>query len=55
MTERFRPVILAVAPNGARLTKADHPNLPMTPAEPAGTLLGFGRRTAKAEDWRPAL
>ena len=37
MTEQFRPVILAVAPNGARLTKADHPNLPMSPAELADT------------------
>jgi 3-keto-5-aminohexanoate cleavage enzyme len=27
------PVILAVAPNGARKTKADHPALPMTPDE----------------------
>ena len=24
---------IAVAPNGARRTKADHPRLPMTPAE----------------------
>ena len=27
------PLILAVAPNGARKTKADHPAIPMTPAE----------------------
>jgi uncharacterized protein (DUF849 family) len=27
------PLILAVAPNGARKTKADHPALPMTPGE----------------------
>lgn len=27
------PFILAVAPNGARRTKADHPALPITPAE----------------------
>jgi uncharacterized protein (DUF849 family) len=27
------PLILAVAPNGARKTKADHPALPMTPRE----------------------
>ncbi len=29
------PAILSVAPNGARRTKADHPNLPMTIAEVA--------------------
>lgn len=29
----FSPLILMSAPNGARRTKADHPNLPMTPAE----------------------
>lgn len=28
-----RPIIVAVAPNGARRTHADHPGLPMTPAE----------------------
>ncbi|WP_225248015.1 3-keto-5-aminohexanoate cleavage protein [Mesorhizobium sp. J8] len=28
-----RPVAIAVAPNGGRRTKADHPALPMTPAE----------------------
>jgi len=27
------PLVLAVAPNGARRTKADHPALPVTPAE----------------------
>ena len=27
------PLILMVAPNGARRSKADHPNLPMTPGE----------------------
>ena len=31
------PVILAVAPNGARKTKADHPALPITPDELART------------------
>lgn len=30
MTE---PLIIAVAPNGARRTKVDHPSLPMTPGE----------------------
>ncbi|MFQ5776142.1 MAG: 3-keto-5-aminohexanoate cleavage protein [Kiloniellaceae bacterium] len=29
----WAPLILAVAPNGARKTKADHPALPMTPPE----------------------
>ncbi|MGK9235632.1 3-keto-5-aminohexanoate cleavage protein [Inquilinus limosus] len=32
MMER-RPVAIAVAPNGGRRTKADHPALPITPAE----------------------
>jgi 3-keto-5-aminohexanoate cleavage enzyme len=31
------PVAIAVAPNGARLTKADHPALPITPGELART------------------
>lgn len=31
------PLLLAVAPNGARKTKADHPTLPITPAELAET------------------
>lgn len=31
------PVAIAVAPNGGRRTKADHPALPMTPGELAGT------------------
>ena len=29
----MEPVVIAVAPNGARKTKADHPQLPLTPAE----------------------
>ncbi len=29
----MRPLILMSAPNGARRTKADHPNLPMSPEE----------------------
>lgn len=33
----WEPLILAVAPNGARKTKADHPALPMTPEEIART------------------
>lgn len=31
----WQPLIIAVAPNGARRTKADHPTLPMTPKESA--------------------
>lgn len=33
----WKPLILAVAPNGARKTKADHPALPMNPEEIAET------------------
>ncbi len=34
MTEaEAAPVVIAVAPNGARKTRADHPRLPLTPAE----------------------
>ncbi|HLI10519.1 MAG TPA: 3-keto-5-aminohexanoate cleavage protein [Alphaproteobacteria bacterium] len=33
MKPHERTVAIAVAPNGARKTKADHPALPMTPAE----------------------
>ena len=29
----WSPLLLAVAPNGARKTKADHPALPITPDE----------------------
>ena len=32
-TEQPSPAILCVAPNGARRTRRDHPNLPTTPAE----------------------
>lgn len=31
------PVLIAVAPNGARKTKKDHPELPISPSELAGT------------------
>ncbi|MBW7851853.1 MAG: 3-keto-5-aminohexanoate cleavage protein [Rhodospirillales bacterium] len=34
---KLRPIIIAVAPNGARRTKADHPNLPITAEELART------------------
>ncbi|MGH6903418.1 MAG: 3-keto-5-aminohexanoate cleavage protein [Geminicoccaceae bacterium] len=27
------PLVVTVAPNGARRTKTDHPDLPITPAE----------------------
>lgn len=37
MMEDRSPLIIAVAPNGARKTKADHPALPTTPAELADT------------------
>lgn len=33
----WTPMILAVAPNGARKTQADHPAIPITPAELAAT------------------
>lgn len=33
----WTPLILAVAPNGARKTRSDHPAVPITPAELAGT------------------
>ena len=35
--DAFAPLILAVAPNGARKTRADHPALPITPNELART------------------
>ena len=35
--EGFSPVAVAIAPNGGRRTKADHPALPMTPRELADT------------------
>jgi len=33
----WTPMILAVAPNGARKTQADHPAVPISPAELAAT------------------
>jgi uncharacterized protein (DUF849 family) len=66
-----KPVIVAVAPNGARRTKADHPNLPMTPEEiaravaecrEAGASLvhlhvrdAEGRHTLDADAYRAAI
>jgi uncharacterized protein (DUF849 family) len=35
--QNFGPVVLAVAPNGGRRTQADHPAIPLTPAELART------------------
>lgn len=35
--DEARPILIAVAPNGARLTSADHPRLPTTAAELAQT------------------
>jgi uncharacterized protein (DUF849 family) len=29
----WQPLIITIAPNGARKTKVDHPALPMTPSE----------------------
>ncbi len=37
MSEPWSPLIVSVAPNGARKTKVDHPALPITPAEIART------------------
>ncbi len=37
MTESFRSTTISVAPNGGRLTKADHPALPLGPMELAST------------------
>ena len=34
-----QPMMVAVAPNGARKQKTDHPALPITPAELADTAL----------------
>lgn len=36
-TDNWPPLVLAVAPNGARKTKQDHPSLPISPAEIAET------------------
>ena len=65
------PHIVMVAPNGARLTKADHPAVPLTPAELARTAAecaeagaaaihlhvrdADGRHTLDAEPYRDAL
>ncbi|MGO8085386.1 3-keto-5-aminohexanoate cleavage protein, partial [Rhizobium leguminosarum] len=37
MATVFKPVSIAVAPNGGRKTKLDHPNLPLKAAELAET------------------
>ena len=69
--EAWPPVILTVAPNGARKTKADHPALPMTPQEIASCAAACaeagaamihlhvrdrdGRHTLDAETYRAAI
>ena len=47
----FPPLILAVAPNGARKTRADHPAVPITPEELARTAeaAGFTARPGARE------
>jgi uncharacterized protein (DUF849 family) len=35
----MNPVIISIAPNGARKTKADHPNIPLSPSELAAEAL----------------
>jgi len=42
----WEPMIITVAPNGARRTKADHPALPMTPDELADTAAACSRAGA---------
>ena len=37
MSVAVKPLVIAVAPNGARYTKSDHPQLPITPTELAKT------------------
>ncbi|WP_027167804.1 3-keto-5-aminohexanoate cleavage protein [Mesorhizobium sp. WSM3224] len=37
LTNNLSPITIAVAPNGGRRTKADHPAIPLTPAELART------------------
>jgi 3-keto-5-aminohexanoate cleavage enzyme len=65
------PVVICVAPNGARKTRNDHPRLPITPAElahcaeeclRAGAAMmhlhvrdADGRHSLDAEDYRAAL
>lgn len=48
MSDTGSPFILAVAPNGARKTKADHPALPMTAAE-------IGRTAAECREAGAAM
>jgi uncharacterized protein (DUF849 family) len=65
------PVVIAVAPNGARKRRSDHPRLPITPAElaqcaadclAAGASMlhlhvrdAAGRHSLDAADYRPAI
>ena len=66
-----QPLVIAVAPNGARKTRADHPALPVTPAElaaaakrclDAGAAMlhlhvrrADGSHSLEAADYRPAV
>lgn len=66
-----RPVFIAVAPNGARHSKDDHPNVPITPRELADTALACaeagasmihlhvrdssGRHSLEPAHYRPAI
>ena len=70
-TSALPAVAIAVAPNGARKTRADHPALPVTPAElaacardclDAGAAMlhlhvrrADGRHSLAADDYRPAI
>ena len=40
------PILIAVAPNGARKTRKDHPQLPLTPSELARTAVACGKEGA---------
>lgn len=40
------PILIAVAPNGARKTKKDHPQLPLTPSELARTAVACAEKGA---------
>jgi 3-keto-5-aminohexanoate cleavage enzyme len=71
MSQNLVPVMIAVAPNGARKTRHDHPRLPITPAElaqcaadcvAAGASMlhlhvrdATGRHSLDPADYRPAI
>jgi uncharacterized protein (DUF849 family) len=70
-SQRRDPLVLAVAPNGARKTHNDHPALPITPADLANCAVACrdagasmmhlhvrradGSHSLAAEDYRPAI